>query len=133
MKTGNNYRVSQKFVPLNSCTITFDQNFIFTRNCQKMFIFLLSTCIQNFSNWHALFVFLSHSVAVAACSGTELVDLQMIHFELLNHLVRNSQFNPQTIFFLVQAAGKKDILGIHPKTIIIPASFHSKVLYCSTT
>ena len=24
------YRVSQKFVPLNSCTITFDQNFIFT-------------------------------------------------------------------------------------------------------
>ena len=25
-------RVSQKFVPLISCTITFDQNFIFTRN-----------------------------------------------------------------------------------------------------
>ena len=24
------YRVSQKFVPLISCTITFDQNFIFT-------------------------------------------------------------------------------------------------------
>ena len=24
------YRVSQKFVPLFSCTITFDQNFIFT-------------------------------------------------------------------------------------------------------
>ena len=51
------YRVSQKFVPLISCTITFDQNFIFTWNFSKMFISLSSTCIQNFSNWHALFVF----------------------------------------------------------------------------
>ena len=59
------YRVSQKFFPLISCTITFDQNFIFTRNFQKMFISLSSTCIQNFSNWHVLFVFLSHSEAVA--------------------------------------------------------------------
>ena len=29
---GKLYRVSQKFVPLISCTTTFDQNFIFTRN-----------------------------------------------------------------------------------------------------
>ena len=50
------YKVSQKFVPLNSCTITFDQNFIFTWNCWKMFISLFSTCIQNFSYWHAHFV-----------------------------------------------------------------------------
>ena len=27
---------------------------------------LSSTCIQNFSNWYALFGFLSHTVAVAA-------------------------------------------------------------------
>ena len=63
-----------------------------------MFIFLLSTYIQNFSNWHALFVFLSHSVAVAACSAIQLVDLRMIHFELFFHVVHKSQFNPQTIF-----------------------------------
>ena len=93
-----NYRVSQKFVPLNSGTITFDQNFIFIWNCWKMFISLLSTCIQNFSYWHALFVFESHSVAVAAWSGIQLVDPQMIHFELFYHLVRKGQFNPQTIF-----------------------------------
>ena len=63
-----------------------------------MFISLPSTCIQNFSNWHALFDFLSHSVAVAAWSGIQRVDPQMIHFELFYHLVRRSQFNPQTIF-----------------------------------
>ena len=47
-----------------------------------MFISLSSTCIQNFSNWHALFVYLSHAVAVAAWSGIQRVDPQMIHFEL---------------------------------------------------
>ena len=36
-----------------------------------MFLSLSSTCIQNFSNWHALFVFLSHSVTVAAWSGIQ--------------------------------------------------------------
>ena len=48
-----NYRMSQKFVPLISCHITFDQNFIFTWNFWKMFIALSSTCIQKFSNWQA--------------------------------------------------------------------------------
>ena len=54
-----------------------------------MFISVSSTCILNFSNWHALFVlfvcllfFLSHSAAVAAWSGIQLVDPQMIHLEL---------------------------------------------------
>ena len=47
-----------------------------------MFISLLSTCIENFSNFHALFDFLSHSVAVAARSGIQRVDPQMIHFGL---------------------------------------------------
>ena len=59
LKSGNlkMYRMSQKFVPLISCTITFAQNFIFTWNFLKMYISLSSICIQNFSDWHALFVF----------------------------------------------------------------------------
>ena len=44
------------------------------------------------------YCFLSHSVAVASWSGIQRVDPQMIHFELFYHLVRRSQFNPQTIF-----------------------------------
>ena len=63
-----------------------------------MFISLSSTCIQNFSKWHALFIFLSHSVAVVAWSGIQRVDPQMTHFEPFCHPVRSSQFNPQTIF-----------------------------------
>ena len=63
-----------------------------------MFISLSSTCIQNFSNWHALFIFLSHSVAVVVWSGIQLEDPQMIHFEPFCHLVRRIQFNPQTKF-----------------------------------
>ena len=90
-----------------------------------MFISLSTTCIQNFSNWHALFIFLSHSVAVVAWCGTRRVDPQMIHFELFCHPVRRSQFNPQTIFVQFRQL-KKYILGIHPEKIIIPAPFHSK-------
>ena len=63
-----------------------------------MFTSLSSTCIQKFSNWHALFVFLTHSVAVAALIGIQGVDPQMIHFELFYHLVRRIQFHPQTKF-----------------------------------
>ena len=68
-----------------------------------MFTPLSSTCIQNFSNWHALFVvavffFLLHSGAVAACGGIQHVDPLMIHFELFYQLVSRSQFNPQTLF-----------------------------------
>ena len=46
----------------------------------------------------SFFFFFSLSIAVAASSGTQRVDPQMIHFELFYHLVRRSQFNPQTIF-----------------------------------
>ena len=58
--------MSQKFVPLISCTVTFDQTLFLHELSRRKdkFISLASTCIQNFSNWHALFVFLSHSVAV---------------------------------------------------------------------
>ena len=64
-----------------------------------MFISLSRKCIQNFSYWRALFVFfLSHSVPIVAWSGIQRVDPQMIHIELFYHLVRRSQFSPQTIF-----------------------------------
>ena len=90
-----------------------------------MFISLSSTCIQNFSNGHTLFIFLLHSVAFVAWSGIQRVDPQMIHFELFCHPVRRSQFNSQTIFVQFRHL-KKYILGIHPEKIIILAPFHSK-------
>ena len=76
----DDYRVSQKFVPLISYAITFHQNFVFTRNFLKMFIALSSACMQNFSDWHDPFAFLSHSVAVAAWSGIQRKGPQMIQF-----------------------------------------------------
>ena len=85
-----------------------------------MFISLSSTCIQNFSNGHTLFIFLLHSVAFVAWSGIQRVDPQMIHFALFCHPVRGSQFNSQTIFVQYRQL-KKYILGIHPEKIIIPA------------
>ena len=92
-----------------------------------MFISLSGTCIQNFSNWHALLgFFLSHSVVVAAWSGIQRVDPQMIHFELFYLLVASSQFNLQTIFVQFRQLKKKYILGIHPKKTIIPVPFHRK-------
>ena len=97
-----------------------------------MFIFLLSTCIQNFSNWHALFVFLSHSVAVAACSGYSLSTHRWSILSFFITWCARASSTPNNIFFSL-GSWEKDILGIHPKTIIIPASFHSKILYCSTT
>ena len=66
-----------------------------------MFISLSSTSIQNFSDWHTLFVFLSYSVAVVAWSGTRRAEPQMIHFELFYLPVRRSQFNPQTWQYLL--------------------------------
>ena len=71
------------------------------------------------------FVFLSLSIAVAASSGIQRVDPQMIHLELFYHLVRRSQFNPQTIFVHFRQL-KKKILGIHLRKIIIPVPFYSK-------
>ena len=66
-----------------------------------MFIALPSTCIQNFSNWHVLFDFLSHSVAFAAWSGIQCVDPQMIHLELFYNLVRRSQSTPKQYLFIL--------------------------------
>ena len=61
-------RGSQKFVPLISCAITFDQNYIFTRKFFKIVFALLSACIRKFNFKHPAVCFLSHSVAVAALS-----------------------------------------------------------------
>ena len=88
-------------------------------------ISLPSTCIQNFRNWHARFDFLSHSVAVAAWSGIQCVDPQMIHFQHFYHLLHRSQSTPKHYLFILGIL-KKYILGIYPEKIMIPASFHSK-------
>ena len=58
--------------------------------------FSIKYVYSEFQYWHVLF--LSHSVAIAAWSGVQRVDPQMINFELFYHLVRIIQFNPQTIF-----------------------------------
>ena len=62
------YRVSQKFVPLISCAITFWSKLHFYMKFLNMFLTLSSTCVQKFSYRHPPFVFLSHLVAVAALS-----------------------------------------------------------------
>ena len=91
-----------------------------------MFISLSSTCIQNFSNWHALFVFfITQSVAVEAWIGIQRVDPQMIHFELFITWCAGSSSTPKQNLFSL-GSWKKYILGIQPKKIIIPAPFHSK-------
>ena len=63
------YRVSQKFVPLITCDITFDRNYTSAWYFLKTFIALLSTYIQKVSICHALLCLLSCSEAVAAWSG----------------------------------------------------------------
>ena len=99
----SNYRVSQKFVRLISCTTTFDQNiYFYIKTLGDVFFSLSNTFIQNCSNWHVIFVFvffLSLSLAVAAWSGIQRVDPQMIHLELF-FLSPGAQEpgQPQTIF-----------------------------------
>ena len=68
-----------------------------------MFLSLSSTCIQNFSNWHALFVVvvvvfyhilwpLRHEVGLH-------VDPQMIHFELFITCCAEASSAPQKYLF----------------------------------
>ena len=63
------YRVCQKFVPPNTCDITFDRNYTSAWNFVKSFIALLSTYIRKVYIRHALLCLLSRSEAVAAWSG----------------------------------------------------------------
>ena len=78
-----------------------------------MFISLSSTCIQNFSNWYAPFIVLSHSVAVVAWSEIQRVDPRMIHFELFITWCTGASSTPKQ-YFLVWAA-KKVHFGHSPR------------------
>ena len=108
------YRVYQKFVPLISCTITFDHNYIFTWNCSKMYIRRYTRYILEDGHIFRISVtdmplsfFLSHSVAVEAWIGIQRVDPQMIHFKLFYHLVGRIQFNPKQNLFSLGSWKKK--------------------------
>ena len=91
-----------------------------------MLISLSSTCIQNFSNWYALFVlfitFCSRCVMKwdTACRPTNDPFWTFLSPGAQDPVPRPKQY----LFSLV--SWKKFILVIHPKTIIIPAPFHSK-------
>ena len=78
-----------------------------------MFIFLSSTCLQNFSDWHALFVFLLHSVAAAAWSGIMFSPADDPFWAFLSPDAQQP-VQPQTIFVWL-GSWKKYVLGIHPK------------------
>ena len=96
--------MSQKFVPLILCSITFDRNFILTWNFYKMLmlyqvlVFRSSVPCTPPSIW-----FLSLSVGVAASDGTRPaackhgVETKMIQFELFCHLVCGRHYDSQTI------------------------------------
>ena len=62
-------RVSQKFVPLVTCDITFDRNYTSAWYFLKTFIALLSIYIRKVSIQHTLLCLLSRSEAVAVWSG----------------------------------------------------------------
>ena len=120
--------MSQKFVPLISCTIIFDQN-LFLQEISRRCLFLYREHIFRISvtGMPLLFVcfFLSHSVAVAAWCGTRRVDPQMIHFELFYHLVHRNQLNPKQYFFTF-GSWKKKLGGIHLPKIITAVPFYRK-------
>ena len=61
--------MSQKFVPLITCDITFDRNYTSAWNFLKTFIALLITYIRKVNIQHALLCLISRSEAVAAWSG----------------------------------------------------------------
>ena len=110
------YRVSQKFVPLISCTIIFDQNLFLheiSRRC--LFLYREHMFIISVTGMPFFFFFFSHSVAVAAWCGTRRVDPQMIHFELFYHLGHRSQLNPKQYLFTF-GSWKKNIYFGHSST-----------------
>ena len=109
--------MSQKFVPLISCTITSGQKFIFTWNFQKMYISLSRTCIQNFSNWHTLFAVLFFITFCSRCCMKWGTACRPTDDPLWAFLSPGAQ---------EPGSWKKYILGIHREKIIIPAPFHSK-------
>ena len=87
------------FIHVISCTITFDQNFFLHEiSIRCLFLYHVHVFRISVTGMPFLLLFLLHSAAVAAWCGIQRVDPQMIHFQIFYHLVRRSQFNPQTIF-----------------------------------
>ena len=88
-------------------------------------VFRISVTGMPFLFCFVLYFFSSHFVAVAAWSGIQRVDPQMIHLSFFITWCAGSSSTPKQYLFSL-GSWKKYILGIRPKKIIIPAPFHSK-------
>ena len=91
----------------------------------------IGTCIQKFSNQHALCFFITFRKDVAAwswISHVAPVEAQMIHFEVFYHLVRKSLFDPQTISFLRLRSWKQIYVYVFWAFIQKRKPFHSEAL-----
>ena len=91
-----------------------------------MFISLSRTYVQNFSNWHALFVFF-----ITFCSRCGMVwdtACRPTDDPFWAFLSPGAQepAEPQTIFVHFRQLKKKKIGGIHLRKIITPVPFYSK-------
>ena len=122
--------MSQKFVPLISCTMIFDQN-LFLHEISRRCLFLYREHMLRISvtDMPFLFCFFFFITFCSRCGwyGTRRVDPQMIHFELFYHLGHRSQLNPKQYLFTFGSWKKKIyILGIHLRKIITPVPFYSK-------
>ena len=94
-----------------------------------MFISLSGTCIQNFSNLHALFVFvffILHSLAFAAWSGIQSVHPQMIHFELFITWCAAASSTPKQYLFSFGSWRKNIFWAFIQKRWSSRPPFHSK-------
>ena len=122
--------MSQKFVPLISCTIIFDQNLFLheiSRRCLFLYrehIFRISVTGMPFLLLLFFFITFCSRCGISWC-GTRRVDPQMIHFELFYHLVHRNQLNPKQYLFTFRS-WKKKFGGIHLRKIITAVPFYSK-------
>ena len=112
--------MSQKFVPLITCDITFDQNYTSAWNLLKTFIVLPSTYIRKVNIRHAFLCLLSRSEAVRALSGILkscsvesgiLPGLFKPFFQIL-HGLRSWIFIDNFIHYAPKILHKVDIWGI---------------------
>ena len=114
--------MSQKFVPLITCDITFDRNYTSAWNFLKTFIALLITYIRKVNIQHALLCLISRSEAVAAWSGIKshvawrgerdfLPGLFEPSFQIL-HGFRSWVFIDNFIHWAPQILHRVDIWGI---------------------
>ena len=112
--------MSQKFVPLITCDITFDQNYTSAWNLLKTFIALPSTYIRKVNIRHAFLCLLSRSEAVRALSGILksrsvesgiLPGLFKPFFQIL-HGLRSWIFIDNFIHYAPKILHKVDIWGI---------------------